>query len=369
MCNAIQIAKYIRADFAFHCMYHTYLTIVVPAVIAFAATIITTKFLMSYFREVGIVAKDYNKKKPLILPTSGGVALSFGLIVGILSYTFGGSFIFTPILSIPYLLAASLSIVLIAFVGLIDDLNVKVVEVESTGRHDIRKGLKQWQKPLLTAIGALPLMAINAGIGVVTLPFIGHVSLGLIYPVVILPLAVIFVANAFNLLGGFDGLQSGMAIVASLGFLLYFLAYGNHLAGSNIGLLLSTLLLASLLAFFPFTKYRAKILPGDSLTYAVGASFIVIMVMGNAEAFGIIIFMPWIIEFLLHIRKRFKVSDLGLLQPDGTLKAPYGKKIYSLTHLMMNIKPMKEWEVSVYLSVLEILFVLLAFGLKFASLM
>ncbi len=350
-------------------MYHTYLTIAIPAIVSFIATIITTKFLMSYFKEAGIVAKDYNKSKPAVIPTSGGVALSFGIMVGILTYTFGGSFIFTPILNIPDLLAASLSIILIAFVGLIDDLNVKASEVESTGRKDIRKGLKQWQKPLLTAIGALPLMAINAGISVVTIPFIGHVSLGIVYPIIILPLAVVFVANAFNLLGGFDGLQDGMAIVASLGFLLYFLAYGDNIAGANIGLLVSTLLLASLLAFLPFAKYKARILPGDSFTYAVGAAFIVMMAMGSAESFGIIIFLPWIIEFFLHLRKRFKVSDLGIVQKDGTFKAPYGKKIYSLTHLMMNIKPMKEWEVSLYLSVLEVFFVLLAFGLKFMSLL
>ena len=48
--------------------------------------------------------------------------------------------------------------------------------------------------------------------------------------------------------------------------------------------------------------------------------------------------MPWIIEFLLHLRRKFKVTDLGIRQKDGTFKAPYGRKIYSLTHLVMNIK-------------------------------
>ena len=92
------------------------------------------------------------------------------------------------------------------------------------------------------------------------------------------------------------------------------------------------------------------------------------MIMGNAESFGIVIFFPWIVEFLLHLRRRFKVSDLGILQKDGTLKAPYGKKIYSLTHLVMNLKRSTEVDVTIYLSLLEACFVILAFALKFSGL-
>jgi hypothetical protein len=88
------------------------------------------------------------------------------------------------------------------------------------------------------------------------------------------------------------------------------------------------------------------------------------MVMGNAESFGVIVFIPWIIEFLLHAKGRFGTTDLGIRQKDGTFKAPYGKKIYSLTHIVMNIKKVREYEVPIYLSLVEALFVLLALSLK-----
>ena len=343
-------------------MYHTFQTVIVPGAIAFIITLIGTRFLISYLYGAGIIAEDRNKKEKVILASSGGLALAMGIIVGILAYTFGGSFVFSPILDISQLLAVALSIIMIALVGFLDDINVKGKRVKSTDMMDIREGLKQWQKPLLTILGALPMMAINAGTGTVEMPFIGLLNLGIIYPLIVLPLAIIFVSNSVNLLGGFDGLQPGMALVASVGLFLYSLFYGNY-----IGLFLSSLLLASLLAFIPFNIYKARIIPGDSFTYAVGATLVAIMAMGNAEAFGLILFIPWIIEFLLHLRRKFKVTDLGIRQKDGTFKAPYGRKIYSLTHLVMNIKRVKEYEVAIYLSALEAAFVLLAFGLKLAG--
>lgn len=343
-------------------MPNTYLTVIVPSLIAFIVTIIGTRFLMSYFYGAGIIAEDRNKARPVRIPSSGGLAVAFGIMVGILTYTFGGSFgIFNPLLSISKLLAVALSIVLIAMVGFLDDINVKAQRVVTTDLKDIRKGLEQWQKPLLTFLGALPLMAINAGVNYINIPLLGQIQLGLVYPLVIIPLAVIFVSNAFNLLGGFDGLQPGMGTIASMGLVIYSLVFGNYL-----GLFLSALLFASTLAFLPFNAYKARIIPGDSFTYLFGGSIAAITIMGNAEAFGIIIFMPWIIEFLLHLRRGFKVTDLGIRQKDGTFKAPYGSKIYSLTHLVMNYAKGKatEKQVTRYLMFVEFCFVVLALLLR-----
>ncbi|MDE1869364.1 MAG: hypothetical protein KGH71_00050 [Candidatus Micrarchaeota archaeon] len=342
--------------------YHTYLTVIVPAVIGFLITYFSTKFLISYFYGAGVIGEDHNKAKAIKLPSAGGVAVAFGLIIGILSYTFGGTFAFPALVDMQQLLAVALSIMLITFVGFLDDINVSARRVMTTDLKDIKKGLKQWQKPLLTVVGAIPLMAINAGISVINLPLIGTINLGLLYPLFILPLAVIFVSNAFNLLGGFDGLQPGMAIIASFGLLVYTTFFGSYM-----GALLSALLFGTLVAFYKFNHYMAKIIPGDSLTYCVGGALVAIMTVGNAEAFGLIIFIPWIVEFFLHLRKGFKVTDLGIRQKNGTFKAPYGKKIYSLTHFVMNIRPMKEYEVANWLIGLEAAFVLLAFMMNLAG--
>ncbi len=339
--------------------YHTFITVVIPAFIAFLATIAAVKFLSPYFYDAGIVAEDRNKEKLFKLPGSGGVTVAFGVTFGILAYIFGVSFIFSSAIDISNLFATSLAIALIATVGFIDDLNVKQKRVQVTGMKGINKGLKQWQKPILTALGALPLIAINAGVSTVHLPFLGAVHLGILYPLIIIPLAVIFAANAYNLLGGFNGLESAMGLVAGLGLLVYSLLYGNA-----IGVLLSSVLSGALLGFLIFNWYPASILPGDSLTYCIGGALVAIMIMGNAESFGIVIFLPWIAEFILHARKKFKVSDLGIRQKDGTLKPPYGKSIYSLTHLMMNIRRCREMDVTIMLAAVEVAFVAAAILLK-----
>jgi UDP-N-acetylglucosamine--dolichyl-phosphate N-acetylglucosaminephosphotransferase len=344
--------------------YHTFQTLIVPALVTFVITLISTRFVVGYLTSSGITIDDKNKEKRVTLPTSGGIAVAFGIIVGILVYTFGGTFVFSPVVQISALFAVALSILLIALVGFLDDINIKAKKVMTTDLMDRKKGLEQWQKPLLTVVGALPLMAINAGVSVVAIPFLGSVDLGILYPLVVLPIAVVFVSNAFNLLGGYDGLQPGTALVASIGFLVYSVAFGNY-----IGALLSAVLFAALLAFLPFNAYRAKIIPGDSFTYAIGAIFVAIMAMGNAEAFGVIIFMPWIVEFFLHLRRRFNVTDVGIRQRDGTFRAPYGKKIYSLTHIVMNAKRATEQEIALYLSLVEAAFVLLGFALKLAGIL
>jgi len=345
-------------------MFKTFQTILVPGLIVFIVTLVATRFLVTYLYNAGIVAEDRNKGKLKRIASSGGLAVAAGIVFGILAYTFGGTFVFLPVLSISDLLAVALSIMLIAMVGFLDDINVQRKRVKSTDMMDIRQGLKQWQKPILTLVGALPLMAINAGVSVINIPFLGNVDFGIFYPLLIIPLAVIFVSNAFNLLGGFDGLQPGMSLVAGVGLLLYSIFFGSYM-----GTLLSTLLVASVLAFLPFNARNAKIIPGDSFTYAVGATMVAIMVMGHEEAFGVIIFIPWIIEFFLHLRRRFQVTDLGIVQKDGTLKAPYGKRIFSLTHVIMNLKKATEKDVTVYLCAVEVLFVILAFLLKFAGLL
>jgi UDP-N-acetylglucosamine--dolichyl-phosphate N-acetylglucosaminephosphotransferase len=348
-----------------HRMAHTYLTIIIPSIIAFIVTLLGTKFVITYMMESGVTSIDHNKRSRPTLPGSGGIAVAFGLTMGIFAYIFGSRFpspqhpLYIPVASLVYLFATVLSVIMISMVGLLDDINVKRKLVKSTDMMDTRKGLPQWQKPMLTLLGAIPLMVVNAGISAIRIPIIGTVNFGILYPLVILPLAIIFAANSFNLMGGFDGISPAPALIASLALLIYSVMFGTY-----TGVIITATLSASLLAFLAFNMYPAKVLPGDSFTYCVGTALVASMVLGNMESFGVIIFLPWIIEFLLHARKRFKVTDLGKRRSDGTMEPPYGRKIYSWTHLIMNIKRCKEWEVTLYFSFIEVGFVLLAFALK-----
>ena len=346
-------------------MAHTYLTLIVPAVAAFAITLISVLFVRSYMLESGITTIDHNKRPEKVLPSSAGVAVAFGFAVGMLVYVFGGSFsLYVPAASLSYLFATILAVVLIAFGGFLDDINVKKRATRTTDLMDTHKGLKQWQKPLLSFIGAIPLIAVNAGVSIIRIPFLGAVDFGILYPLVIIPLAVIFVANAFNLLGGFDGISGGTGLIASLGMLVYSLLFGTY-----IGALISGVMFAAILAFMLFNIYPAKVVGGDSFTYGVGGMLVSAMIVGSMESFGFVIFLPLIIEFLLHARRKFNVTDLGKRRADGTFEPPYRKRIYSWTHIFMNIKRSKEWEVSMDMWLVEIGFVFLALAMKMLSLL
>jgi UDP-N-acetylglucosamine--dolichyl-phosphate N-acetylglucosaminephosphotransferase len=347
-------------------MFHTYLTILIPSLVGAIITFIATVFLMKYMRLSSITLVDYNKRSKPILPTGVGFGIAFGFSVGLLTYIFGSSFgLYTPVASLKDLFGIMTSILLITIVGFIDDINIRVSKASSSEEKEGSwTGLKQWQKPVLTFMGAIPLMAINAGVSIVRIPLIGNIALSIYYPLIVVPLAIMFGANAFNLLGGFDGIATGTGTIAVFALLLYSVVYGTY-----TGALVSAILFASMLAFTAFNIYPARMVPGDSFTYFFGAAIIADMIIGNMESFGIIIFMPWIIEFILHARRKFHTSDLGTLQEDGSFVPKYGKKIYSWTHLFMNMKKAKEWEISAYMWIVEILFMLIAFGMKSLALL
>ena len=117
---------------------------------------------------------------------------------------------------------------------------------------------------------------------------------------------------------------------------------------------------ASLLAFLFYNWYPARIFPGDSLCYTIGAVVATVAILGNMERFALYCFIPWFLEFLLKARSRFKAESFGKLRKDYTLQAPY-EKIYSLTHFFMKLGRFKEKEIVTMIILFEIIIVLLAF--------
>ena len=256
-------------------MFHTYLTILIPSVVGAIVTLVATMFLMKYMRYSGITLVDHNKKSKPVLPTGLGFAIAFGFSVGLMVYIFGSSFgLYTPVASLEDLFGIITAVLLITIVGFIDDINIRMSNANTEDKVGSWAGLKQWQKPILTFMGAIPLMAINAGISIVRIPLVGNIALSIYYPLVVVPLAIMFGANAFNLLGGFDGIATGTGTVAIFALLIYSLIFGTY-----TGALVSAILFASMLVFTAFNIYPARMVPGDSFTYFFGAAIIADMVI------------------------------------------------------------------------------------------
>lgn len=333
--------------------------LIISLIASFLTTLFVTPILMKFFLRAGIVAIDRHKKDKPILPSAGGVCVAVGILSGLLVYIGSTTFLFGMQQEVLYLLTVISSILIVTLVGLFDDLNVSSKKVIVKGEKEIRVGLPQWAKPLLTLAGAVPLMAISAGETTVGLPFVGIVDLGIIYPLLLIPIGFVGASNAINMLGGFNGAEAGMGIVYLLTLGIFSLVTGNSMA---ILFLISVL---ALLGFIVYNWYPAKILPGDSLTYLLGAIIASGVIIGNMEKLGVILLIPFVIELFLKLRSRLKASSLGRLRPDGRIDPPYGNKIYSLTHVIMNVKPFTERQIAVILIALQLIVSIVGFYLVY----
>lgn len=117
----------------------------------------------------------------------------------------------------------------------------------------------------------------------------------------------------------------------------------------------------ALLGFLILNRYPAKILSGDSLTYCLGSIVATGVIIGNIEKMGLLLLAPFVVEFILKARSKLKASCLGKLREDGKLDPPYGKRIYSITHILMNLKPMTEKEVALCLILMEVVVAAVSF--------
>jgi len=335
--------------------------LIVSMIASFVTTFFATPYFIRFLKAAGIIGLDLQKKDKPQLATSGGICVAFGVLAGLLTYiglqTFHIKFFLGDNISwfIP-LLAVTSSVLIVMFVGLLDDLNVKSTRVKTKEGYNIRVGFPQWIKPLLTLPAAIPLMAISAGVTEMAIPFIGRVNFGIIYPLLLIPLGIVGASNMVNLLAGFNGLETGMGIIYILG-----LGISALLNTRTSGAVTFLVTFAALIGFIRYNWYPARILPGDSLTYVLGSIVASGVIVGNMEKNGIIVMLPFIIEFFLKLRVKFNASCLGKLREDGKLDPPYGRKIYSWTHAAMNLKPLTEKQVTLILILVQTFFVILIF--------
>jgi UDP-N-acetylglucosamine--dolichyl-phosphate N-acetylglucosaminephosphotransferase len=292
------------------------LLILISFSISFLICLLGAPFWIRKTREIGLVWPDMNKYKSTNVSGSGGIIVSTGFIIGLLSFISFRTFYLETNLFLPEILAALCTIILLSGIGLIDDL---------LGWR--KGGLSKRSRLILIFISAIPLMAINAGRSIMSVPLIGPIEFGIIYPLVLIPIGIVGASTTFNFLAGFNGLEAGQGIL-----LLFSLGIVSLFTGSYWLMAFSLCMIASLIAFLLYNFYPAKIFPGDSLTYSVGGLIAVISILGNFEKIAIFFFIPYILETCLKLRGRLEKHSFGKPTPDNCLELNYDK-IYSLNHL------------------------------------
>lgn len=295
--------------------------------IGFGSTLIASPFGRRYMKASGLVGVDQQKEDKPELASSGGIVVLFGFLTAVCFYIGLNSLLGNFGLNLGLVLAALASISIISLIGLMDDIYV----ISKSDEGVKREGLSQDVKALLVLPASFPLIAVGAGSWSMNLPIVGLINWGLVYPLFLLPIGLLFVANVINMLEGVNGLATGLSMITagSLGVM-------GFLTGSVEAGVIGSILASCLAGFMVFNYYPASFLPGDSLTYACGAGIFSAMIIGDLEKFGVMIFVLWFFEFFLKLRSRFNAHSWGVLQSDGSLESQHDK-IYSLTHVFMRL--------------------------------
>ncbi len=333
------------------------LSLIAAVALSFAVSYISIPVFNRFMVAAGIVGRDIMKREMKLIPDMGGPGVITGFLAGIFIFIGLEVFALKNSTDLINILASLNTILIVTLIGIFDVLTSLMKQKEGLGIFERlkRRGIPSWFYFFIPLPAAIPLMAVNAGVTFMSLPFIGRVELGLIYPIVLVPLAVLCCSNATNFLAGFNGLEAGMGVVLHLS-LGVFALMSNRLAAAALALVFA----AALASFLRYNWYPGKVFPGD-LNYTIGAVAACVAVLGNMEKFAILCFAPWVIEAVLKAFSGFNAETFGVLQQDGTVK-PRESKIRSLTHVVMKAGRFTEKQVTTILIGLEVASCLVAFA-------
>jgi len=289
--------------------------IAVSFAVAFGVTFYSVPKVARKLAAAGITGRDINKKDTPEVPEMGGITIVMGLVAGVLFIS--GAFVFMGIRFPTTLVFAGLSTILImTLIGIYDDLF----------------DMAQVTKTILPFAASVPLIAATIGSSrIITIPFIGPVEFGILYPLILIPLAITVSSNLTNMLAGFNGLEAGMGIAMFAAASL--IAY---VRGVPDILMFTLPMTGALLAFLYFNKFPAKIFIGDVGTLSIGATLATAVIIGGFQSLGAVLVVLYVLDFVIKAYNRFPSKKWWGENRDGRLY-PVEGKVRGLCQLIMKL--------------------------------
>ncbi|MHA1994922.1 MAG: hypothetical protein ACW97Z_10300 [Candidatus Hodarchaeales archaeon] len=302
--------------------------VIIPTTIfAFLISAVITRFLVPWVKDVslkrGITTVDAHKKDTPIIAEAGGLAPLIAFIFTILLLIFGWAYM-TELQIYPFteatdeqsfvpLLAGLMSVVIAGLIGFLDDVFK----------------IKWRDKILLGFLPALPLMALKVGNSSINLGILGDIDLifaGLnLYSLVIIPLAINFAFNSFNMLAGFNGLEVGNGVISLIAILII-----SFLVNDPVVAMFTSALLGGFIVLLRFNWYPAKILIGDTGTLTLGTGIIVALIIGNMDRIALGAFGLHFINFMLFLMylKTKQTKKIATIDEENNIIAPCPYTVY-----------------------------------------
>lgn len=288
--------------------------------ISFLATLIITPHWIRRAHAEGLKGKDMHKLDKRDVAEAGGIGVLAGFVIGVFVYIAIKTFIYHDSSQLIEVFALLGVLFLASMIGVVDDL------------LGWKRGLGKKVRIVLMLFAAIPLMVLNVGSSNIL-----GLEIGLLFPLIVIPLGVIGATTTFNTLAGYNGLEAGQGILILGALSIVTFVTGNPWL-SVIGLCM----VGALLAFYYYNKHPAKVFPGDMMTYSIGALIACMAILGNVEKIALFFFIPYILEAILKLRGRLKKESFAKVNLDGSLDMPYDK-IYGLEHVaiwvLKRVKP------------------------------
>ncbi|RKX27599.1 MAG: undecaprenyl/decaprenyl-phosphate alpha-N-acetylglucosaminyl 1-phosphate transferase [Candidatus Zixiibacteriota bacterium] len=242
--------------------------------IAFLACLVFTTVIIKFCRKYSIYdnpgGRHKRHKKPT--PILGGTAILISVWVAIFSFLIFGDGAFTDIKgALPHILIGSL---MIYGIGLLDDF----------------RPVSAWAKLTAQAAAGLVLYFGGLSVNLISLPILGEFGVNG-FSFFITVGWVIALSNAINLIDGLDGLAAGVSVIASVTMVII-----GVLFKIDAMIIISVAVLGSLLAFWIFNRYPARIFLGDSGSLLIGYFFAVISLVVPIKSYTTAaLFMPLVV--------------------------------------------------------------------------
>ncbi len=305
--------------------------ILITLLFSFGLCALTMPWFIKKMKAKGQAVRDYYKKDQGMILNNAGILILFVTFITIIIvpllfrffFKFGADF---PRGITPEDTAILMVVLLYAFYGVLDDFldvgRFSKILIPLMFSYPLVIVLSGWD-PWVPFVGQIGIQ--NYGL---TVPALGIFTGSMFLRYIIVPIYIMVVANMKNMHAGFNGLQSGTALII-LSFLLLKSAIDDNL--TNMYTIAA--IVGAQIVFFWYNKYPSRILEGNIGSLAIGAAIGAGFIVQHYLFAGIVMLIPHIINFLMYLYWRimhrrhpedpkWDIIKFGKLRDDGTLEVP-----------------------------------------------
>lgn len=316
----------------------------------FLITLVGLPFHIRLMHKRGISGVDVHKEEKPKVAERGGIVILISIVLS--------SVLIIILVNDPELrLSIGIFCITVTIAGLI-------------GLADDIFNLSALLKPFLLLFASIPIIASKRYKSKPILPFIGETRLTIAY-IVLLPFIIAVPANSVNMLDVFNGSMATTTIIVLIAvFFSNMIIFGNgfdQLDNSGLTYVFVLIMVGTLLAFWIFNRYPAKVFGGDTGSLAIGGALGAIAVMGRLEVVVIIAMIPFImnafgiISSVKGLLEKREMARPTKMTKDWKIESTRDKKApITLVGLVIQKGPLHEKDVVKTFNVLAIVSAILA---------